>query len=94
MIHFEKLRPFFGTEELDLMSELSKACVLLFVGPSIAVFAGYQLVLTPVFKLLLEILMAFALTGATQTILKTFWIPSSQIFSQEVKITLKDAFFL
>lgn len=93
LFHLEKLTLFLGVEELEITFDLTKTFVTLLLVPSLASFVGHQIVLYPVFKLSIEILMTYSLTATLQVILKTFWIPRAQVFSHEVKITMKDAFY-
>ena len=93
LFHLQKLTIFLGIEELDVTFELTKTFVSLLIVPSLASFVGHQVVIYPVFKLSIELLMTYSLTATLQVILKTFWIPRAQVFSHEVKITMKDAFY-
>ena len=93
LLHLEKLRMYLGADEVDAAFGLCRLFVCLLTGPSLAAVIGHQLVATNTCKFVIELLLAFSLTGTVQIILKTFWIPNAQLFSREVRIQLKDVFY-
>lgn len=63
-IHLNNLTLFLGPSEVDICFQACRIVAGLITTPVLAGFVGHQLVTSPLIKLFIEVLTAYAITGA------------------------------